>query len=208
MAERIVVFGGCFNPPTLAHLRLLQSAVDTLGADKGIFVPASNRYVARKMAASPHPQEVYPEQVRLGLLKIMASDDPRLAVDELEFARNEAGYTYVTLLALAEKYPGATLWFLTGGDNIGTLPRWYRAEELLMRFRVAVVNRSGACVETVLDSQELLRRYRDSFYVIPAPPGVEGISASALREKLRSGDESARGMCHPGVWQYLFSRER
>ena len=35
---RIVVMGGSFNPPTLAHLRLMLAAVEAVGAEKGLFV--------------------------------------------------------------------------------------------------------------------------------------------------------------------------
>ena len=49
MHEQIIVLGGSFNPPTIAHLRLLLGAVNALGADKGIFVPSSQGYVKSKM---------------------------------------------------------------------------------------------------------------------------------------------------------------
>ena len=48
-SRRVVVMGGSFNPPTLAHLRLMRAAVDALGAEKGIFVPSNHAYVERKM---------------------------------------------------------------------------------------------------------------------------------------------------------------
>lgn len=38
-SRRIVVMGGSFNPPTLAHLRLMRDAVDALGAEKGFSFP-------------------------------------------------------------------------------------------------------------------------------------------------------------------------
>lgn len=37
MTNRIVVIGGSFNPPTIAHLKLLLAAVDTTNARLGIF---------------------------------------------------------------------------------------------------------------------------------------------------------------------------
>lgn len=42
--ERIIVMSGSFNPPTIAHLRLLVGAVNALNANKGIFVPSSQNY--------------------------------------------------------------------------------------------------------------------------------------------------------------------
>ena len=79
MREKIVVMGGSFNPPTIAHQRLMLGAVETLGAARGIFVPSSHAYVSAKMRRDKHRNEVLPEEARLRMLLAMAADDPRLA---------------------------------------------------------------------------------------------------------------------------------
>ena len=73
---KIVVMGGSFNPPTIAHQRLLLGAVKELGADKGIFVPSPHIYVSIKMRRAKLPKEVLREDVRLRMLKAMCEDDP------------------------------------------------------------------------------------------------------------------------------------
>ena len=50
--KRIVVMGGSFNPPTLAHYKLMKEAIDALNADIGFFVPVSDAYLKRKMCQS------------------------------------------------------------------------------------------------------------------------------------------------------------
>lgn len=45
--QRIVVLGGSFNPPTIAHLRLMEAAMEAVGAEKGIFVPVGEAYLKR-----------------------------------------------------------------------------------------------------------------------------------------------------------------
>ena len=50
----IIVMGGSFNPPTVAHLKLMQAALDQMPKaneteNRGIFVPSSDAYVSRKM---------------------------------------------------------------------------------------------------------------------------------------------------------------
>ena len=47
----IIVMGGSFNPPTVAHLRLMQAALNQLPEssgteNRGIFVPSSDAYVS------------------------------------------------------------------------------------------------------------------------------------------------------------------
>ncbi len=203
MAEKIIVMGGSFNPPTLAHQRLLLAAVDTFGADRGIFVPSSHTYVKIKMRRAKRPEETLPEDVRLAMLQAMAEDDPRLAVDNLEYHRTEKGYSYETMLSIQEKNPDSELYFLAGGDKLEVIPRWRRSRAFLERFRVIVVRRNGEDVEAALREDPFLREYSRMLCVMDAPPGLEGISSSAVRDLLRSGAPGAESMCHSKVWALL-----
>ena len=47
--KKIVVLGGSFNPPTIAHEKLMEASMKAINADLGIFVPSSDKYVTRKM---------------------------------------------------------------------------------------------------------------------------------------------------------------
>lgn len=40
--ERIVVMGGSFNPPTIAHYKLMKDAMSVVKAGLGYFVPVSD----------------------------------------------------------------------------------------------------------------------------------------------------------------------
>ena len=52
MRRSIVIMGGSFNPPTIAHRKLMIAALDALRAEKGFFVPVSYAYLKRKMSRS------------------------------------------------------------------------------------------------------------------------------------------------------------
>ena len=203
MNELIIVMGGSFNPPTIAHQRLLLGAVNTLGAHKGIFFPSSHAYVKTKMKRAKHPEETLVEAMRLKMLNVMAEDDPRLLVDDLEYHRKGKGYTYETMLEVQEKYPDATLYFLAGGDKVDIFPRWHRINEFLERFHIIVVRRDGEDPEAAIEANNFLRSHKDKFHVIEVPDGIEGISSSAIRDKLREGQSGAEEMCHPKVWQLI-----
>ena len=109
MKQKIIVLGGSFNPPTIAHQTFLLSAIEALGADLGIFVPAPYPYVKKKMAKTDHPNEVIDEKIRMEMLLAMCAEDPRLRADDLEYHKKGMSYTYHTLEALQEKYPDAVL---------------------------------------------------------------------------------------------------
>ena len=42
---RALVYGGAFNPPTIAHIELADFARKAAGFDKVIFVPSKMRYI-------------------------------------------------------------------------------------------------------------------------------------------------------------------
>ena len=202
MNEQIIVMGGSFNPPTIAHQRLLLGAVNTLGADRGIFVPSSHAYVSIKMRRAKLSKEVLREDIRLRMLNAMCEDDPRLMVEDCEFHRTEKGYTYESMETIQEKYPNADLYFLTGGDKVSVLSRWHRIREFLERFKILVVKRDGDDPEAGLRENPFLCQRMDRFQIIHAPEGIEGISSSAVRDKLRNREPGAEEMLHPGLGRF------
>lgn len=203
MQEKIIVMGGSFNPPTLAHLRLMRSAIEQTGADRGVFVPSNHEYVRRKMKRAGTPSEVLPEALRLEMLLKMCEGDARLSVDACEYTREIKGYTYETMLSLQANNPESALYFLAGGDKMDVISRWHRIDEFLRDFNIIVTRRDGSDPAAEIEENPYLRLHRDRFIVIDAPEGVEGISSSAVRERLHQGDFHFDGLLHPAVAQLL-----
>lgn len=203
MKEKIIVMGGSFNPPTLAHLRLMRSALEQAAADRGIFVPSNHEYVHRKMKRAGTPSEVLPERLRLEMLNKMCEGDARLSVDPCEYTREMKGYTYETMLSIQENNPESELCFLAGGDKVSVISRWHRIDEFLRDFRIVVTRRDGSDPAAEIEENPYLRLHRDRFIVIDSPEGIEGISSSAVRERLHQGDFHFGGLLHPAVAQLL-----
>ena len=61
--RKIVVMGGSFNPPTVAHFKLMKAAIDATNADIGFFVPVSDAYLKRKMRHSHPPVVLSPDRI-------------------------------------------------------------------------------------------------------------------------------------------------
>ena len=68
----IVVMGGSFNPPTIAHLGLMEAAIRAVGAEKGVFVPVGEPYLKRKMRRQEDHIRLS-EQMRTRMLSAMCS---------------------------------------------------------------------------------------------------------------------------------------
>ena len=195
--NKIVVMGGSFNPPTLAHYRLMKDTIDALEADIGFFVPVSDAYLKRKMRYS-HPPVVLSPEMRVRMLRSMCYDDNRLQVCEKEIGTIEPR-TMPTLMALQEEYPDAELYFLMGADKFDLLAHLTDKREFLNAFKVVLYSREDNTLRQSLQSHEVLSCHLNRIIILPQPDGTEGVSSSLVRERMLNGENCQDLLC-PGVW--------
>lgn len=196
--KRIVVMGGSFNPPTLAHYKLMEEAVDALEADIGFFVPVSDAYLKRKMRHS-HPPVVFSPEMRVRMLESMCTDDSRLQVCKKEIETIEPR-TMPTLIALQKDYPDAELYFLMGADKLDLLAHLTYKMQFLDAFKVVLYSRENDKLDLLIKDDEILSNYLDRMVILPQPEGTEGVSSSLVRERMLRG-ESCRHLLSLGVWE-------
>ena len=200
---RIVVMGGSFNPPTIAHLKMMRSALDQLGAEKGFFVPTADKSLRRKMRRAGFLEEVLPEATRLEMLSAMAKEDPRLEVSDVEFQHPKHWYAQETMGYIQEQYPEAELFFLIGSDNLENYARAFRLVEFLEKYRYAVVDRGDGDLDAILQEIPVAWERRDRFCYVTPPEGIENISSTLIREKVRNNEPGLEEFLHPRVMEML-----
>lgn len=198
-SNRIVVMGGSFNPPTVAHHILMQNTIDAIGADKGIFVPVSDAYLRRKMRGC-HPPVVFSPEMRIRMLETICTD-PRMMVCDKEIGTIEAR-TVPTLIELQADYPEAEIYFLMGADKLDLLNHLSEKHGFLDMFKVALYARDKAGVEEKLRENEALSKSLDRIEILPQPEGTDRISSSNIRDRLLAGEPCSDMLC-PGVWELL-----
>ena len=207
MNKSIVVLSGSFNPPTLAHRKLLCAAMDGVGADRGIFVPSNNAYVTKKMSKTDYPSEVLSEKTRSAMLNALCAGDTRLSVDDGEYRfSGTSGNSLDTMrrLYLQSQYPESEMFFIFGGDKLREFIRWKTWQEFCESFKIIVFRREGFDPENEIEQTKVLKEYRDSFVILPSPDGVDGISSTSVRDAVRVGDEElAKSMLMPEVFELL-----
>jgi nicotinate-nucleotide adenylyltransferase len=139
MPERVGVLGGTFDPIHNGHLALAQAAREQLGLDLVVYVPAGVpwRKAGREITAAAH---------RLEMVRLATANEPASDVSEVEIERDGPSYTADTLEALANKSPGAELYFIIGEDALEDLPNWREPQRILRLARLAVARRPGRAV--------------------------------------------------------------
>ena len=192
MKSKLVVMGGSFNPPTIAHFRLMQEAVNSINASRGIFVPACDSYVRKKLKKLQCQNETLSESLRLEMLGSFCEKDSRFEVSNIQILKQRFGHDFEMLEDLQEFYPECEIYFVTGSDKLGVLPRWHRINEFLEKFRILVAKRGD----------DIITGYWQKF-TFTIPDEILNISSSLFREKLRNNDESAKNLVTPQVWQLM-----
>lgn len=196
--KKIVVLGGSFNPPTIGHYLLMKSAIKSVGADKGIFVPVSQYYVRKKMASKGLENQSMPDELRTSMLQIMCDKTPKFEIEHYELNTNRFISTFESLSHIQSKNPDAEIYFIVGSDKLSIIPNWINVEGLLENFKILVAARNGDDIEELLNDKELISRYRSSFSVFTTPDIISEISSTGIREMYGKGKgEAAR--------QFLFN---
>jgi nicotinate-nucleotide adenylyltransferase len=138
---RIGVFGGTFDPPHVGHLVTAVNVRHVLGLDRLILMVANLPW--QKVGS----REITPAADRYAMVAAAVRSVPHLEAGDHEIRAGGPSYTADTLAMLAEEFPGAELFTIVGDDAAGGIRTWERADEVLVRSRMVVVDRPGDHVE-------------------------------------------------------------
>lgn len=128
------LYGGTFDPIHNGHLILARDAMEQIGIERMVFLPAK---------ISPHKLDCPPSEpaARLAVLEACLADEPGFAVDAREIEREGPSFTIDTVRAYREEYPQATLYYLIGEDNLEALHTWKEIDALREIVRFVVLSR-------------------------------------------------------------------
>jgi nicotinate-nucleotide adenylyltransferase len=132
----IAIFGGSFNPPTLAHEAIIRFCLALPQFEQVWVLPSGDRADKHMSAA---------DDDRLQMLRLMQRDvftgDPRLVISDFELRLPRPTETYQTAEALQRAYPGHSFTFIFGADAYQTMPMWKHGEELQANLSMLVFGR-------------------------------------------------------------------
>lgn len=123
--RRIGVLGGTFDPPHLGHLWLATSAIDALGLDRVLFMPASQ---------PPHKprRQLSSATDRLLMTRLAIGDDPAFELCPVEMERPGPSYTVDSIEELLRQHgEGSRLYLLMAADSLAQIDTWREPDRLL-----------------------------------------------------------------------------
>src|SRR6266540_1619105 len=181
--KKIGIYGGSFDPIHHGHLILAREAREALDLAKIIFIPA---------AVSPFKGHAAVESgdMRLKMLHASIEGEEGFAIDDCELRRPPPSWTIDTVLEIRERETDSEIYLLIGEDNVATLDRWRRFDELKKMVGFVILDRKGLQMQR---NYQVVRRKID-------------ISATDIRKRVARG-QSIRYLVPPAV-EEIIQREK
>lgn len=149
----IIVYGGTFNPPTIAHRKIAEIVIKGFNPEKFILLPVGDKYTWKDLYV--------PFEHRFNMLKLLFNEKI-FEVSTLENVEHYKG-TYQTLKTIRDTY-NSGVYFLLGADNLDYLDQWINYEKLVSEFRFIVLTRSNLDITSII--QEKFTDYQNHFHLI------------------------------------------
>jgi nicotinate-nucleotide adenylyltransferase len=175
--KRVVVFGGSFSPPTLAHVEIIRRCLALPDVDEVWLVPSGNR-TDKQISVSPGDQ--------LAMLKLVMQDeynnDKRLKLVDIELRRGIATETYDTYQEFLAQHPNTDFWFVFGSDSYATIRTWLNGDWLGKQLPVIIIPRNG--VGAPKESPHIR-------HLASLPSDIKSISSTTARETIRNHKDAS-----------------
>lgn len=169
--KEIAVFGGSFNPPTLAHAAIIRECLARDDMDEVWVMPSGDRF---------DKQYDGNDLDRLNMVRLMLDevfpDQDRLKLCEVEMDMPRPTQTWRTVKEMERQHPNNNFWYVYGTDSYHHMPDWQEGGKLQKELNLLLVGRDGDEVPAGPNIREL-----------NAHNELDGRSSTLAREHVAAG---------------------
>lgn len=189
--NNIIVFGGSFNPITIAHTNILNNAIKLINASIGIIVPVGNYYTKDDLIDYNHRKKMIE-------LSIKSSID--IIINDYN-NKNIQPKTLDTLNYIQSLYPNDCIYYLMGKDNLLDIKNWYKPKELLSKYKFIIVDRNtNNLIEDIL-KDNIFKDYLDNILILNYNNNDYNISSTLIRNNIEDNKEYINKL----VYEYILN---
>lgn len=174
MKNKILIFGGTFNPIHNGHLILAEHSINEEGFDKVVFIPTMN----------PYYKDTLDFDTRLKMIKMAIKNNDKFTYSSIEKKYNLEGKLYLILEKISE-LSDDDITILIGSDSLMNLDWWYKMDEILKKYKILVLKRDDEDEAIITKIAEYKEKYGAEIKVLNNKR-VE-ISSSMIREMIENG---------------------
>ena len=181
--QRLGFFGGCFNPPTIAHYELALKALKRAKLDKIYFVPMGDYYPKEGLVSA---------EDRFQMLKEMTKKNVKLDVSRIQMDQKRELQAIDTFKIINKDFSDSQNFFIMGSDNFKKIGTWKNGNELLKSYEYIVLSRGNFKEENVI--------------VVDDRTSLKKISSSLVREKILN-NENIEKLVTKEVEKYILEKK-
>jgi len=202
--KKIIVFGGSFDPPQLAHVQLPAMVLRAIRAQVVAYVP-----VARQPLKPEGPTAS--AEHRLEMLRLALADASHAVIwtDELDRAQDSSlygpSYTVDTIERMRQQVgEKPEIRFLIGADQVHQFHKWYAWQRLIKMAEPIIMLRPPETQASLLASLPAqLDKEQWQRYFIDVP--TVSTSSTQIRQRCAQ-KQSITGLVPPAVEKYIGDR--
>ena len=154
----IVVFSGSFNPPLNSHFSIAQQVINQFEeVEKVIFVPINKECNKKGLLDNRH---------RYNMIKLVADKNEKFEVSDMDFKNEKSSFTIESLEEIQKQFPDKQIWYIVGTDNLKKLYTWKRAEDLVSKYKILVMERENDSMQEVVEENPLYAKHKQNFIAI------------------------------------------
>jgi nicotinate-nucleotide adenylyltransferase len=128
----IAILGGSFDPPHKGHVAIASRLLKLNNFDEVWLVPCYKHPFNKSLSSSDK---------RFQMTKCLEKD--RIRISDLEIKNKTTSYTIDTLRLLSKNYPDDKFSLVIGTDQIANLTKWKGWREIIDKFCLFVIHRTG-----------------------------------------------------------------
>jgi len=132
---KLGILGGTLDPVHNGHIQIAIAAMELLGLDGVMLMPAGD---------PPHKRHITDKWDRLEMVRLAAATHPRLSASDMEVRRGGITYTVDTLSALSVERPDVEWTYIIGADTLNTLDTWREFGRVARLCSFVAVGRPGS----------------------------------------------------------------
>ena len=186
--EKLLLFGGTFDPPHNGHMALLSACLAAVRPHRALVIHAG---------VPPHKQaSATPGLLRAEMCGCFKALSPCVEVSRWELGQGGRNYTVDTLRMLKNAFPGARLHLCLGSDMLLSFCEWRCWREILRLSALVVHSRENGDGPALSAAAQALEA--QGAEVIFAPGTVLEISSTQVRALAARGGDISH-LVPPGV---------
>lgn len=190
--KKIGIFGGTFDPIHSGHIKIAKLALNYLGINKILFIPAGDPYLK-----SNHIK-ITSSQMRLEMVRLAIKDgkEEKFSVSDIEVKKEGPSYTLDTVTKF--KKEGLNPIVILGMDSVLLMTQWKDPEALINECKILAITRPGSNLSDFYNLN--INGLQEAVEILKV--NTPKITSSDIRNRIRF-KKDIKNMISPSVEKFI-----